>query len=265
MIAIEFISVLGLPPVEFVQVAQEIGCRRIGIALEPIVRTAMYPSWSLRDDSALRQQTIAALRDCAVSVSLGEGFLALPNKDMRDSAADLDLMCELGAGRVNLVSIDPDLARAIEQCGLFAELAHSRGLEATLEFMPGLPIGSLESALAVVHQVGKANFRLLIDAMHFFRSGSSLATLATLGSDAIGYAQLCDVPLVCNDLSYADEARYARLPPGEGELPLAGFLNALPRDVDVGLEVPMREQAEAGIGPRERLTACLNAAAKLMT
>lgn len=44
-IAIEFISALGMPPVEYVELASGLGCRYIGIALEPIVAySKAYPS-----------------------------------------------------------------------------------------------------------------------------------------------------------------------------------------------------------------------------
>jgi sugar phosphate isomerase/epimerase len=263
-VAIEFISVLGLPPVEFVRLAAELGCPRIGMAPEPIARSVMYPTWSLRDDPSLRREVIAVMRDYGVSISLGEGFLLFPERNIRDASPDLDLLRELGAQQVNLISIDPDLPRTFDQCAVFAELAAARGLGATLEFMPGLPIGDLERGLTAVHHVGRANFRLLIDAMHFFRSNSSVDALAALGNDVIGYAQLCDVPRVSGNVSYADEARFARLPPGEGDLPLLDFVSALPRDVPVGIEIPMRARAEIGIGPEERLRPCLEAAEALI-
>jgi sugar phosphate isomerase/epimerase len=263
-VAIEFISVLGLPPVEFIRLAAELGCPRIGMAPEPIARSAMYPTWSLRNDPLLRREVIAALRDHGVSISLGEGFLLFPGRDIRDTSPDVDLMRELGARQVNLVALDSDLPRAFDQCAVFAELAAARGLGATLEFMPGLPIGDLERGLAAVRHVGRPDFRLLIDAMHFFRSNSSVAALAALGSDVIGYAQLCDVPRIPGDVSYADEARFARLPPGEGDLPLLDFVSALPADVPVGIEIPMRARAETGIGPDARLRPCLDAAEALL-
>jgi len=167
-IGIEFISVLGLPPVEFVELAAALGCRRIGIALEPIVRTKLYPNWSLRDDAGLRRNMVNALQRCGVCISLGEGFLVWPDKDIRDAGADLDLMCELGAKQVNIVGVDPDRGRSFDQCAIFAELADVRGLGATLEFMPGLSIGDFETAVAAIRHSGRPNFRVLIDAMHFF-------------------------------------------------------------------------------------------------
>jgi len=263
-IGIEFISVLGLPPVEFVELAADLGCRCIGIALEPIVRSKPYPKWSLRDDADLRRNMVNALQRCDVRIQLGEGFLVWPNKDIRDTSADLDLMCELGAKQVNILGLDPDRGRTFDQCAIFAELAEDRGLGATLEFMPGLCIGDFETAISAIRHAGRQNFRVLIDAMHFFRSGSKVSQLAAVDPQLIGHVQICDVPLTLAGLSYADEARFARLPPGEGGLPLLELLAALPAHASIGIEVPMLARAEDGIGPQERLAPCLKSTWELI-
>ena len=208
-VAIEFISALGLPPVEYVELAAGLECRHIGIALEPIAAyDKAYPKWSLRSDAGLRKEFAAALRHHGVSISLGEGFIAWPQKDIRDAGPDLDLLSELGAKRVNMLSLDPDRGRSLDQCAVFAELAAARGLGSTLEFMPGLALGDLESAAAAVRHVNRPDFGVLVDAMHFFRSGSTLAQLAALDPSLIGHVQLCDVPWVSKHASYGDEARF---------------------------------------------------------
>ncbi len=265
-IAIEFISVLGMPPGSFVEFAAQMGCRHIGMALQPMFTENPhgYPAWSLRNDPLLRRETLAALRHCGVSISLGEGFLAWPHQDIADSAADLDLMCELGAERVNLLSIDSDLSRTFDQCARFAELATARGLIATVEYLPGLAIGNLASAVAAVRHAGNPNFRVLVDAMHFFRSGSQPAELAALDPTLIGYVQLCDVPWVSRYEDYSYEARFDRLAPGKGELPLLELLAAVPQDVMVGLETPMLREAQAGVDPRKRLSGGIQATCDLL-
>ncbi len=264
-IGIEFISVLGLPPVDFVDLAADLGCQHIGIALEPMpFYPKRYPQWSLRNDASLRAEVIAAMRDRGVTISLGEGFLVRPGTDIGDAAVDMDVMCELRVPRVNLLSLESDLTRGFDQCATFAELADARGLQATLEFLPGLPIGDLPTALAAVRHVGKSNFRVLIDTMHFFRSGSKVADIAAIGPNQIGYVQLCDVPLVSKHANYADEARFERMCPGNGELPLFELLCALPPDLIMGLEVPMLGQAEAGVSPNHRLSTCVEATRELL-
>ena len=254
-LGIEFISVLGMPPVDYAALAGRLECRNIGIGLAPMLAENPhgYPAWSLRDDVQLRRDFRAALDAHGVSLSLGEVFLAMAGRDIADCARDLDLMRELGVAAVNVLSVDPDRGRTLDQCALFAEMANKRGLRAVIEYMPGMPIGSLAAALEVVRHARAANFGVLVDVMHFFRSGSTPAELAAAPPDQIGYIQLCDVPLVSRHKSYADEARYDRLEPGQGELDLAGFLAAAPANVVVGLETPMLAKAQAGIGAEERL------------
>jgi sugar phosphate isomerase/epimerase len=63
---------------------------------------------------------------------------------------------------------------------------------------------------------------------------------------------------------YAEEAMYERMAPGEGELPLADMLAALPDDRVVGLEIPMRSRAEAGVSAYDRLLPCVNTARALL-
>jgi sugar phosphate isomerase/epimerase len=256
-LSIDFISVLNMPPVEFVHLAAELGCD-IGLALQPILpeNPHGYPAWSL-GDAELRGATIAALKDCGVAVAIGEGFLARADTDIADAAADMDLLQELGARRVNLVSIDPDLPRAFDQAAQFAVMAATRGMRATLEYLPGLPIGNLATALDVVRHANNPSFGVLVDAMHFFRSGSTPAELASVDPASIGYVQVCDVPLTSKYADYAYEARFERLPPGEGELPLAELIASIPADVAIGLEIPRLAMAKAGVGPKERLAGAI--------
>ncbi|MBW8785708.1 MAG: sugar phosphate isomerase/epimerase [Novosphingobium sp.] len=264
-IGIEFISVLGLPPVAFVALAAELGCRHIGIALAPFTANPhRYEAWSLRDSATLRRDFRQALVDHAVAPSVGEGFLAWPDKPVSDLAGDLDLMAELGVPLVNIVSLDPDLDRAGAELATFAELARARGMRATVEFLPGLPMADLPTAVEVVRRSGHSNLALLIDAMHVFRSGGTAADVAALDPSLIGYLQVCDVPLAQPAMSYGDEARNERRIPGEGELPLLDLLHAVPRDLVVGLETPMLSKAEAGLSPRDVLAPAVAATAALL-
>jgi sugar phosphate isomerase/epimerase len=193
---------------------------------------------------------IAVLRDRDVSISPGEGFTVRAGADIRDRAADLEIMAELGAQRVNTVSLDPDLAHSCDQFGILAELAAAVGVETTVEFSPELAIPDLPTALHAIRVVGRPDFRLLIDTMHLIRSGSSADDIAAIDPDLIGYVQLSDAPLAPTIPSYMEEAMFERMAPGTGELPLLDVLGALPPNLVIGLEVPIRSEAEAGIGPR---------------
>ena len=95
--------------------------------------------------------------------------------------------------------------------------------------------------------------------MHFFRSGGTIEQLAAAGGGCIGHIQLCDVPLVPTTHDYYQEACFSRKMPGEGDLPLRALLAALPRDIPVGLEIPM----QARIGAESSLEALVARAVAL--
>ena len=264
-LSIEAISVFGLPPVDYVTLAADLGCRHISTGLTAYPYNPHdYPPFSLRDDAALRREMKAAMRDTGVTISLGEGFTLRPEAGAASFTRDLDIFAELGAPRVNTLGIDPDLPRTLDQFGLLAEAAAARGIETTIEFLPGVTIGDLPSALAAVRHVARPDFRLLIDTMHLVRTGSGPAEIAAIDPDLIAYVQLCDAPLLPRFDTYHEEAVFERMAPGEGELGLREVVAVLPGERVYGLEVPLRREAEAGIGPRERLGKCVAAARRLL-
>ncbi|OHV37177.1 xylose isomerase [Pseudofrankia sp. EUN1h] len=261
---IEHQTVFGLPPVEFVNLTADLGCRYIAAVLSGNpVNPHGYASFSLRDDPALRRRTAAALRDRDVSISLAEGFVVRPGSDMRGYAADLDLMAELGVAMVNTVTMDPDLPRSLDEFGVLAELAGERGMQTTVEFAPSLTIKDLPGALAAVRHVARPNFRLLIDTMHLVRSGHTAADLAAVDPVLIAYAQLSDHTVRQRGSVYREDS-IDRMVPGEGELPLREILAALPPGIVIGLEVPMLSRALAGESTEERARRCVEGARGLL-
>jgi sugar phosphate isomerase/epimerase len=259
------LSVFGLPPIEFVDLAAQLGCRHISAAVQgmPLVPLG-YPPFSLKDDAALRKNLLAAMYDRGVRISLGDGFLVLPGADVNTLEPDLDAFAELGVPRINVVSLDPDLPHTFDQFAALTELAAQRNIGTVVEPVPGLTVGDLATALAARDHVGRSEFRLLIDTMHLVRSGSGAAELAAIDADHIGYAQLNDTTLRPRIDNYMEEAMFERMVPGEGELPLHEILSALPDDTVIEIEVPQRSLALAGVSPIERLRPCVEAARRLL-
>jgi sugar phosphate isomerase/epimerase len=265
-LAVGFLSVFALPPVEFVNLAADLGCRYISTIVQgqPLVPLG-FPPFSLKDDEPLRKNLRAAMNDRGVTISLGDGFLVLPGGEMGNFCTDLDVLAELGVPRINVVSLDPDLSRTFDQFAALTELAAQRNIETDVEPVPGLTVGDLPTALAALEYVGRPDFRLLIDTMHLVRSGSGAADLTALDPEHIGYAQLNDTTLQPRIENYMEEAMYERMVPGEGELPLRDILSALPPDIVIELEVPRRSLALAGVGPIDRLRPCVEAARRLLS
>ncbi|MFD8219792.1 hypothetical protein ACFV2U_40440 [Streptomyces sp. NPDC059697] len=80
-----------------------------------------------------------------------------------------------------------------------------------------ITVPDLPSALDVIRQVGRPDFRLLVDTMHIVRSGSGPDDLARLDPGVIGYIRLSDAPLVPAIPSYVEEAMFERMVPGTGD------------------------------------------------
>jgi len=268
-LGIEMLTLLGMPPVDYVTLAGELGCVSVStglsglpLAMFGITDYAPYPAWSLRDEPALRREMIAAMRDTGVKIGLAEGFSAKAGADVADFAADLDLFAELGALRLNAICMEDDMAMAVDQLGKLAGMAADRGMAFTIEFFPSEGINSFERALQVIDGIGRDKARILLDSMHFFRTGGTLEKLAGAGTDVVGYVQLADAPDTPPGESYFMDAMFARQVPGEGELPLRELVAALPADMPISLEVPRLADLKA-MGPRAHAVRVVEAARAL--
>jgi sugar phosphate isomerase/epimerase len=265
-LAIGFLNGFGLPPVEFVDLAADLGCRYISAVVQGVPLVPLgYAPFSLKDDPALRKEVLAAMQHRGVAASLGDGFLVLADTEISAFGPDLDVLAELGVPRINVVSLDPDLSRTFDRFAALTELAAQRGIQTVVEPVPGLTVGDLPTALAAREYVGRSDFRLLIDTMHLVRSGSSAADLAAVDPEYIGYAQLNDTTLQPRLENYMEEAMFERMVPGEGELPLTDILSVLPPDIVLEIEVPRRSLALAGVSPIDRMRPCVEAARRLLS
>src|SRR5947209_13535916 len=187
-LGIGFLGGFGLPPVEFVDLTADLGCRYMSAVVRglPLVPLG-YPPFSLKD-ATLRRDVLTAMNHRGVTMSLGDGCLVLPGAEMTQFAGELDALAEFGVPRINVVSLDPDLGRTFDQFAVLTELAAERGIQTVVEPVPGLTVGDLPTALAAREHVARPDFRLLIDTMHLVRSGSNAADVAAVDPDHIGYA-----------------------------------------------------------------------------
>jgi sugar phosphate isomerase/epimerase len=264
-LSIEPLSVMGCPPLDWVNLAADLGLGYVTLVMRGTGGPDDFPAWSLRDDADLRRQTRELMHERGIHVSLIDGFVIWDGTDVRSFASDMALASELGAPRVNTVSFIDDSEGNADNFRIVADLAADHGIMTTLEFAPTLAVRSLQEAVDMIHRVDRANFRLLLDTMHLFRSGGTVADVAELEPEMIQYVQLSDVPRVPTNTDYMDESCFERMIPGTGELPLTELIPTLPEDVVIGLEVPLRSLAETGVSPLERLSRSVQAARGLLT
>jgi sugar phosphate isomerase/epimerase len=110
-----------------------------------------------------------------------------------------------------------------EYAALCDRLAH---VDVALEFMPYSQVPNLSLAIELVHKIGATNARVVLDVVHFFRSGGRPTELAPAQLEKVAVVQLSDVS-ARHGVSVADEARHLRTYPGQGSLDITAFLTAL--------------------------------------
>lgn len=245
-IGLEYLSTFGMPLLDYAELAAGLGCDFISVNYRGAANRLTPPTEaSLRDDAAMRKELTNKVRELGLQIKLVEGF-AITDQITADSYLhDLDDVAEMGAASICAVSMDKDFARSCAQFAALAEAGAERGLRVTTELGAGT-IRNITKAQDALGEIRHANFALLIDTMHFFRSGANVADLAALPIDAIAHVQLCDVPMPAQMDSYMEEALYERRALGDGHLPLQEFVRALPRGIPLGLEMPVRSQMVEG-------------------
>jgi len=258
---IELLTVLGMNPVDHVRLAAELGCSNVSMGLSQLhINPYGHAPWSLADDPALRRELKAALADTGVGIAIGEGMRVRAEAGAEGFSGAMDLMAELGARAINAVSMDAAADYVLAQMAILRDMARARGMGFSIEFCPGFTIGDLPTAVAAARQL---DCTVLIDSMHFYRSGGRTKQISALDPALVGHCQLSDVPMAGSG-AYMQEAMIARLPPGEGGLPLRDFVAALPAGTTIGIEVPNLAMAQDGRPQREVVAQIVRAAQALL-
>lgn len=259
-LSLAHLTVLDVAPPALFDLATGAGYQNVGIRILPAVPGAVcYP---------LSRPTVLEWRRRMAGAGVGvhdvEFIPLTPDIRVGDYAQTMALAAELGARRLNVSGDDANFDRLAENFGALCDLAADLGMGVDLEFMRFRTVGTLHQALDIVTRAGRPNGRLLIDLLHLYRSGGTAGMLRGVPLSALGSVQLCDAPLKDpTDAGLADEARQGRLFPGEGELPLMAFMDALPGDICVGVEVPA-ESTHPELGASQRAAMACTASQKLL-
>ena len=246
-ISLAHLTVLETTPPDLVTVAAAAGFRTIGIRLTATPSVGVPPYDILSDGPVLRE-TLRRLADTGVSVLDTEFLRFEPDQPVGVPEGFLEISARLGAKHVLVMSAELDEARTIERFGELCDRAAQYGLNVGLEFAIYTGVRTLAHAASVVAKAKRSNASVLIDALHFSRSGGLPAHVKQVDSALFRYAQICDaspdMPGPTDTPALIREARTGRLLPGEGVLPLAELVAALPAGVPLAIEAPCRATAD---------------------
>ena len=249
-LSLHHLTALDVSPARLVDIAAELDCPYVCLFTQEHAATReMFPT--VADDAGVRQ----VLERCAatgVGVCDLEYFPIEPGLDLETYRGGLERGARLGATRATAHIHDADRGRALAAFAGLCDLAGEYGLKIGLEFTAFSQVRSLAAAIEFTTAVGKDNGGVVLDALHFFRSGADPADLPGLDLSRLVYVQLCDGPMTITEAARMTEAVGERGIPGEGEFDLRGLVAALPPGPPVAAEVPQGAAMRAGVPALER-------------
>jgi sugar phosphate isomerase/epimerase len=275
LVGIGHLTMLGIAPPDWVWLAHDSGFDAVGIRAAAIGPTE--EEWPMRPGSPMLAETLRRMGDTGVRVLDAELVRLSAQTVVAKYEPLFETAAELGASFLNVMADDPDLHRAGDNFAALVEASRPYGLRPAIEAIPYVQVKTLSDAAALV---GESGGGIIIDPLHLQRGGGGPQDVRSLNPRLIAYCQLCDAPLAApHDLprpqklprgqpvegitDLALEARAMRLLPGDGELPLAEIVSALPAALPFSVETPNLALLES-LGPVEFARRARQAVARLL-
>jgi sugar phosphate isomerase/epimerase len=267
-VSLACLTVMDADPPAVVSIAAAAGYQGISLAAGArFLPAAMDPGTridSVIDDVSLRRETMRRAADTGVRLDMLEGLILSPDLTAAKWRMALDVMQEMGVKQLATFDSDPDRGRAADQLAALCESAQAREIGVCIEFHSRSQLRSIAAAAHLVDQGRYPGLKILVDALHLARGGETPEDVSAVAFQSIGCAQFCDAPAASTDAkAYRYEAMFERQIPGDGELPLAALLDAIPSDCIVYLEVPQRAARERGVSALERAQRALDGMRRL--
>lgn len=191
------------------------------------------------------------VRDAGLELSLFQPFRdfeGLPepyrSRAFERARRKFDVMHEMGAELMLICSSVSPLAlggvdRIADDFAELGDLAAERGLRVGYEALAwGRHINDHRDAWEIVRRANHANVGLILDSFHTLSRGIDPDTIRSIPQDRIFFVQLADAPRL--DMDLLSWSRHYRMMPGEGDLPVQAFMQAVAAtgyDGTVSLEI----------------------------
>jgi sugar phosphate isomerase/epimerase len=236
------LTVLNASPPELIRIAAASGYQHVGLRL---LEVTGGDAWSLVSDPQLLRETRRAMSDTGVGVLDVELVRLTPDFTLEPLRPTLDIAASLGARHILTQAHDDERTRLVHNFGSLCDLLASYSLTADVEFLTWTRMRGVREVLALLQTANRANAGMVIDTLHFFRSGCRIEELRDIPPELFHFIQISDAPAMpptsVEGLIFA--ARHDRLDPGSGELDLRGLLLELPADIPIAVEIPNSRRA----------------------
>jgi sugar phosphate isomerase/epimerase len=193
-------------------------------------------TWTPATTRAIRQQAA----DAGVALLDLEVAWIMPGAPDPWLVELVEIAAELGARNLLCVSSDPDMGATTAKFQAMVDKAKGTGVRINLEFGIFTEVKTIHMARAILQDVEGDAKALLVDTLHWARSGGTAEDLTAIPREWLSYCQPCDAPLEGPDLTsfdaIIDDAINRRMPLGRGGLLLAAMVDALPGTLPLAIE-----------------------------
>ncbi len=247
-----YLTLSDCTQIEIIDVAKASGFNSLGLRVEGRRNGDGYP-FTIVGDAAKLREVKSRLASTGLRLSNVNGKYLEAHTTTDDIKGLVDAAAELGCPFILANGYDDDEKRTTDNLAKMCELAQKAGnIRIAVEFVPYQSINSLKMAYEMVKRTGMENAGLVPDPLHISRSGGSPTDFSGLDLSRVFYAQICDAPAQRPDSldGCLKEARTGRMYPGEGGLPLFDYLDAIPADCE--LEIEVANAADQKLPPLER-------------
>ncbi|HMB46923.1 MAG TPA: TIM barrel protein, partial [Afifellaceae bacterium] len=178
------------------------------------------------------------VRDAGLEITLFQPFrdfecMPEPHRTRAFERAErkFDVMQELGAGLMLICSNVSQVAlggvdRAADDLAELGERAAARGLKVGYEALAwGRHVNDHRDAWEIVRRADHPDVGIILDSFHTLSRGIEVNSIRAIPKERIFLVQLADAPMLSMDL--LSWSRHYRNMPGEGDLPVAGFMEAV--------------------------------------
>ncbi len=262
--SLAYLTAYTCTPPEMIRVASLAGYDFVGMRLWPNAPGA--PQQFLIGKPDVLRETLAVQKDTGVGVfdleiiRIGADFDPAVYRPLLDAGA------ALGARAALIAADDTDEIRLVDSYAKLCEFMLPYGITADLEFMPWTAVKTANDAVRVIQSAGRpSNAGILVDALHFGRSHTTLADIKAIPRELLHYAQICDAEAGTHftTVQLIHTAREERFLPGEGNIDARGLFEALRFDLPMSVEI-VHKPRMAGMSALAWASLCLSSAHQLL-
>jgi sugar phosphate isomerase/epimerase len=250
-------TLITIPPPEFAAAAAAAGFKQVSMRVLTAKGSTPGPvmgDFPLITDAALQKETRKRLDDLGVSLVESEVAVFTPGKGASEFDAYLAASVALGATGVIPVFFGHESEQeVIDQFSDFCERAAQHRLTAFVEFIVQSAIKSIPQAADIIQKSGVQNAKIIVDSLHWTRSGSNLGDITGCDPSLFHGAQINDgdSALPNEGENWWVEMSKNRSFLGDGDFQVREMLAAMPNDAPVGIEIISEEFHKRSQTPEE--------------